>query len=169
MKRIGPKTYVELRSFLAGEDPTRQLAELRKGAAPALVQTLDSSAVAGREHLLLTLKQSVELKGSSQLLADRVEVDFLLRVAGTRQISKAVRVAGSQPGNKSILVVWGSAEDARSGLAEIRRLVELKPFKADAPGKRAASRVNRVEMESVVGGGDVVSRLLAEKAALLRR
>ncbi len=96
MERVGPGTYVEMKSYRSGDDPASQLKAFRKAAPGASVQTLDLSAVGGRMHILLTLKQTEELRGSSQLLADRAEVDFLLRVAGTRQISVAVRAAGSQ-------------------------------------------------------------------------
>ena len=57
-------------------------------------------------HILLTIKQTVELRVGSQLLAEKPEVDFLLRVAGTRQITEAVRGAGAKPWAETVLVVF---------------------------------------------------------------
>jgi len=167
--RVGPETCVEMRSYRSGDDPASQLKAFRKAARGASVQTLDLSAVGGRMHILLTLKQTEELKGSSQLLADKAEVDLLLRVAGTRQISVAVRAAGSRPGADSLLVVFGGDEEVSRGLAAISSLVRLKPFVRKRPGRKAASRIGPEERGSVIGGDEVVSRLLAERAALLRK
>ncbi len=166
---LGPGTCVEIRSYKSGDDPADQLKAFRKAARGAYVQTFDPSAVGGRMHILLALKQTDELKGSGQLLADKAEVDLLLRVAGTRQISLAVRAAGSRPGADSLLVVFGGEEEVRKGLAAISNRVRLKPFVRKRPGRKAAARIRPNERGSVIGGDEVVSRLLAERAALLRR
>jgi tRNA threonylcarbamoyladenosine modification (KEOPS) complex Cgi121 subunit len=158
-----------MRLYHSGEDPAGQLKAFRKAALGAYVQTLDPSAVGGRMHILLTLKQTEELKASSQLLADKAEVDFLLRVAGTKQISAAVKAAGSKPGADSLLVVFGREDEVCRGLAAISRIVGLRPFSRIVPGRKAALRIRPEETGSVIGGDQVVARLLAEKAALLRR
>jgi tRNA threonylcarbamoyladenosine modification (KEOPS) complex Cgi121 subunit len=161
--------FVEIRSFRSGKDPAGELRAFREAATGASVQMVDSSAVAGRTHLLLTLKQTVELKDSSQLLADTAEMDFLLRVAGTKQISAAVAVAGSKPGADSVLVVFGSEDSVRRGVEAISELADLKLFRQVKVGRRAASRIRPKERGSVIDGHEVESLLLAERAALLRR
>jgi tRNA threonylcarbamoyladenosine modification (KEOPS) complex Cgi121 subunit len=167
--RVRTRTYVEMRLYRAGGDADAQLRAFRKAAPGASVQTLDPAAVGGRTHLLLALKQTAELKASSQLLADRAEVDFLLRVAGTKQISQAVKEAGSKPHVDSLLVLFGGRAAVGGGLTGISKLVKLKPFSGKEPGRKAAARVTTEERDSVIEGGDVVARLLAEKAALLRK
>ena len=167
--RVGPGAYVEMRLYRSGHDPASLLKAFRKAAPGAFVQTLDPAAVGGKTHLLLTLKQTEELKGSSQLLADKAEVDFLLRVAGTKQISEAVRAAGSRIGADSLLVVFGGEVEVSEGLAAISGLVRLRPFLGKVPGRKAAARIKPVEKGSVIGGDEVVGRLLAERAALLRK
>jgi tRNA threonylcarbamoyladenosine modification (KEOPS) complex Cgi121 subunit len=156
-------------SFKSGPDAAGQLKAFRRAARGAHVQTFDSSALAGEEHVLRSLKQSVELERAGGMLADKVEVDFLIRVAGTKQISEALKAAGSRPLGDSVLVVFGTREYVRRGIRSVSRLATLEPFGLSRRGARAFARVSKLELSSVLGEGDPVSRLLAEKAALLRR
>ena len=169
MHALGRNTFAELLSFSSADDPAAQLRSFRSAAKGAYVQTLDAAAVAGRDHLLFALKQTIELGESGQLLAEKAEVDFLLRVAGTAQISKAVRTAGSKPKSPSVLVVFGRRADVRTCVSSISRLAELTRFAPRSPGAKAAARLSKREVESVVDGKEALSRLLVEKAALLRR
>jgi len=166
---IGQGTFVEIMGYRGGGDPTEELKAFREAAQGASVQTLDSRSVAGKKHILLALKQTVELARTSQLLAERPEVDFLLRIGGTRQISQAVRTTGARPGSESVVVIFGSKEAVRKGAAAVGRVKELKPFSGSVPGEWATKRTTQVARDSVVGSSEVVPHLLAEKAALLRR
>jgi tRNA threonylcarbamoyladenosine modification (KEOPS) complex Cgi121 subunit len=51
--------------------------------------------------------QTFQASSSGGLLANKPEIDFLLRLAGTTQISKAIRDAGAKPGDPFVLVVAG--------------------------------------------------------------
>jgi len=55
----------------------------------------------------LLAAQTLQAESSGSLLANRPEIDFLLRLAGTTQISKAIENAGAKPGEPFILVVAG--------------------------------------------------------------
>ncbi|MFN4336995.1 MAG: KEOPS complex subunit Cgi121 [Candidatus Nitrosocaldus sp.] len=71
-----------------------------------IVQVIDADNIAGLEHLLEVLTQSLEAERRSCLLAKRVEVDILLRLACTRQISDAIERVGLRRGrSKAVLVV----------------------------------------------------------------
>lgn len=77
--------------------------ELHKGI---IVQVINADNIAGLEHLLEVLAQSLEAERRSCLLAKRVEVDMLLRLACTRQISDAIESVGLKKGrSKAVLVV----------------------------------------------------------------
>ncbi|MEM0030641.1 MAG: KEOPS complex subunit Cgi121 [Candidatus Nitrosocaldus sp.] len=99
-------TYIDL----SIEEPegfmksVRTLAEeLHKGI---IVQVINADNIAGLEHLLEVLAQSLEAERRSCLLAKRVEVDMLLRLACTRQISDAIESVGLKRGrSKAVLVV----------------------------------------------------------------
>jgi hypothetical protein len=157
-----------LEEYLAGGDPTEDLREFRRKAGQAHVQTFDISAVAGRTHVLFCLMQSLDLEATGQLLADRVEVDLLQRVAGTNQISEAVRRAGSKEGAPSLLVIFGAPADVRRAYWAISKQRKLRSYGGNAP-ERPLYRVDELRRRSVVGMADPDPLLLVEDAALLRR
>ncbi len=169
MNELGHGISVEIATYRGGGSPTEELRAFRRAARGAHVQTLDADAVAGKRHLLLTLKQTVEMSRCARLLADKTEVDFLLRVAGTKQIADAVRDSGAKPASNSIIVVFGPPESVRQGMMMIGRLKRLVKSIPHAPGRSAAARVARLKPESVVHVEDVASYLLAERAALLHK
>ena len=53
----------------------------------------------------LLAAQTLEAKSSGGLLANKPEIDFLLRLAGTTQISRAIKSAGAMQGERFILIV----------------------------------------------------------------
>ena len=63
----------------------------------------------GGNELFLELlaAQTLQAETSGGLLANKPEIDFLLRLAGTTQIARAIKVAGAKPGERYILVVAG--------------------------------------------------------------
>ncbi|HVP22844.1 MAG TPA: KEOPS complex subunit Cgi121 [Conexivisphaerales archaeon] len=168
MRNIGRGTFAELASYVSEEDPAAELRAFRRASKGAFVQALDLEAVGGEEHVLLALKQTVELK-RSQLLAKKPEVDFLLRVAGTGQIAKAVEIAGAKPASRTLLVSFGPKAAVARALESIGRTKELRAYSEKAPGRKAAARVGPLERSSAVGPGDPIAKLLAERASLLHR
>ncbi|WP_103287171.1 KEOPS complex subunit Cgi121 [Candidatus Nitrosocaldus islandicus] len=78
-----------------------------------IVQVVDADSIAGRDHLLEVLAQSLEAERRSCMLAKRVEVDMILRLACTRQISDAIeRVGLKKESGKALLVAVVREEDA---------------------------------------------------------
>ena len=55
----------------------------------------------------LLAAQTLQAESSGGLLANKPEMDFLLRLAGTTQISRAIRDAGAKAGGQFVLVVAG--------------------------------------------------------------
>ena len=51
--------------------------------------------------------QTLQAEASGGLLANKQEIDFLLRLAGTTQITKAIRDAGARQGERFVVVVAG--------------------------------------------------------------
>jgi tRNA threonylcarbamoyladenosine modification (KEOPS) complex Cgi121 subunit len=75
--------------------------------------------------------QTLAAARSGSTLADKPELDLLLRLAGTRQIGEALRLAGYKSGGKRLFIV--AASQGRDGellrvkkrLAKERRIVAL--------------------------------------------
>lgn len=70
-----------------------------------IVQVINTSNIAGVEHLLEILTQSLEAERRSCLIAKRVEVDILLRLACTRQITDAMEKVGLRRGSNHAILV----------------------------------------------------------------
>lgn len=90
----------------------RALATEEKGNG-IIVQVVDADSIAGRDHLLEVLAQSLEAERRSCMLARRVEVDMILRLACTRQISDAIeRVGLKKERGDALLVAVVCEEDS---------------------------------------------------------
>lgn len=79
-----------------------------RGKEGVVVQTV-SDSVPKNEHLYeLLAAQTLTAAKSRELLGRKPEVDLLLRVAGTTQISEALARVGVRPGSPFVLVVCGT-------------------------------------------------------------
>jgi tRNA threonylcarbamoyladenosine modification (KEOPS) complex Cgi121 subunit len=76
------------------------------------------------------------------LLAKKPEMDFLLRLAGTTQISKAIRQQGSTKGEPFLLVVAGPREIKSSRSFEAMELPRRKLSKKELERIEGAALLN---------------------------
>ncbi|MDA4121152.1 MAG: KEOPS complex subunit Cgi121 [Thaumarchaeota archaeon] len=90
-----------------GLDSDRVKEEVRGKHPSLLVQSLRPGAARNVRLLEMIAAQTVEAAASGNLIARKLEIDFLLRVAGTTQISRAIRKVGSQEGRPFLLVMAG--------------------------------------------------------------
>ncbi len=112
------------RAFLcdAGSDPDEVKARFQAANRGFMVQTSKADA-AGNELLLEMLAaQTLKAEALGSLLAKKPEIDFLLRLAGTTQISLAIRHAGAHRGHEFLVVVAGDSEVQNADGVSARRL-----------------------------------------------
>ena len=108
------------RAYLCGrglkaEEVRRRAVEANRGS---LVQTVAAEAAANEFFVEMLAAQTLKAETTGSLLARKPEVDLLLRLAGTTQISKAIRENGAAGGRPFLLVVAGRKRPkAVSGLA----------------------------------------------------
>jgi len=86
------------------EDLKRRLADANPDS---IVQTTKGGLVENEAFVELLAAQSLQAETSKGLLANKPEMDLLLRLAGTTQISRAIRDAGAKSGDQFVLVVAG--------------------------------------------------------------
>ena len=103
-----------------GTDPEVIKEELRRRAPKLLVQAVNEAAASNEYLVELMAAQTIRAASTGNLLARKQEVDLLLRLGGTTQISAALESVGAKKGKPAVLVVSGDDKDidavARHGL-----------------------------------------------------
>jgi tRNA threonylcarbamoyladenosine modification (KEOPS) complex Cgi121 subunit len=105
------------RAYLCGAGPNPDDVK-RKAAGPSgkwVVQTAAGAAAENEFFLEMLAAQTLQAEASGSLLARSPEMDFLLRLAGTTQISRAIREKGSSKGKPFLLVVAGRTKPGGMG------------------------------------------------------
>jgi len=101
--RIFARAFL-LPSGTSPEESKRRFAEANPGS---VVQAARARLARNERLVELLAAQTLQAESSGELLANRREMDLLLRLAGTTQISKAIRDAGASQGERFVLVVAG--------------------------------------------------------------
>ena len=132
-------------TFGPHSDPDSTKAALAKSNPEAVVQTLSAALGIGSSALELLAAQTLVAKGANEMLARKPEVDFLLRVAGTSQITRAIKSVGATKGKSFLLVL---ASEGKRGLTV-----------SGSMGRPMARRpLNRKDMDSVEAGALLSAR-----------
>ena len=106
MTRIFTRAYV-CGADLKPEEVKRKLLGANKGA---MVQTSGPDAADNEFLIELLAAQTLKAQALRSLLAKKPEIDFLLRLAGTTQIAKAIRQVGARQGGRFLAVVAAESE-----------------------------------------------------------
>ncbi len=133
--------------------------QLRLRHAGLHIQSIDSGHILGASHLRRMLEISVEAERRGTMLAERLETDIILRVAGTTQIAKAIRQAGVGAGRDAIVAALGSDHDL-DALCESLAHAAL-PF----PERTGETPDGFADVQ--VPLGRTLEEMLAERAAVL--
>src|SRR2546425_11549133 len=105
-------------------------AKLTKSFPDLLFQLVDARSGSNERFVRLVTAQTLKASGDGALLARKPEVDLLLRLARTTQISEALARVGYKRGEKRILIAAGKKEEVgrlvASGISEGRRLPSVE-------------------------------------------
>jgi len=114
---------LEVLSIVFGNeiDPDEVKASIAKKLPGALVQTVNSKAAANGAYVDMIVAQTLRAKGAGGLLARKPEVDLLLRLARTTQISRAIELVGAKKGKPFLLVVVGHARKVEGVYPDVLR------------------------------------------------
>jgi tRNA threonylcarbamoyladenosine modification (KEOPS) complex Cgi121 subunit len=108
---------------LAPEDAEGELATLRMSNPELIIQLVSMKKPPSARAVAMIGEQTIRAKETGALLADRPEVDLLLRLAGTSQISEALKKNGYRSKGTLILVAVGKDKDVeklRRALSKLR-------------------------------------------------
>lgn len=77
----------------------------------AIVQAVRADATTNGFFVQMIAAQTLRANGTPNLLARKPEVDLLLRLAGTTQISRAIDLIGTKKGKPFLLVIAGPRKE----------------------------------------------------------
>ncbi len=101
---------VTARAYLCeAMDPDEAKAALARGNPGSVTQAVRAGSAENEALVEMIAAQTLQAKSSGGLLAKKPEIDLLLRLAGTTQISKAIREQGAKKGEAFLAIVAGEA------------------------------------------------------------
>jgi tRNA threonylcarbamoyladenosine modification (KEOPS) complex Cgi121 subunit len=106
-------------------DPDGTKETLRRRHPGALVQAVADGAASNELFVRMVCAQCMRARRTGALLAKKPEVDLLLRLAGTTQITAAIDRVGARKGLPFLIIVTGTGK-------------QLKGFRAPRGWKRLA-------------------------------
>jgi len=89
----------------ADPDSVRKIVEARLPGS--IVQAVRADAATNGFFIEMIAAQTLRANGTQNLLAKKPEIDLLLRLAGTTQISRAIEQMGAKKGKPFLLVIAG--------------------------------------------------------------
>ncbi len=101
--RVFAKAYLFEKGF-SSQEIKRKLAVANAGS---IVQAAKGGSAHNEFFVEMLAAQTLRAEASGSLLAKKPEIDFLLRLAGTTQIARAIREQGAKEGEPFLLVVAG--------------------------------------------------------------
>lgn len=143
------------------------LNDLRKKYPKLTIQGISSQYILNKSHVLKILAVSLEAKKNKSLLAEKLETDILLRLAGTSQISKAITKTGINSGKNFVIIVIGKKDSLTKIYSSIKPFVIKMP---DSKCRQAFLKkefgISKTHLECTKSKTPLED-LLAEQAAIL--
>jgi tRNA threonylcarbamoyladenosine modification (KEOPS) complex Cgi121 subunit len=141
-------TAVAARAELAEGEAQGELLRLRSAHPRLTIQLVVMERLPGAGALLMIAAQTLRAKETGSLLADKPEVDLLLRLAGTSQITEALQKHGYGARGAKMLVAVGSNKDVE----RLRReLSGSKSYRLLEPEKVDEEDLDMVEVAALLG------------------
>jgi tRNA threonylcarbamoyladenosine modification (KEOPS) complex Cgi121 subunit len=151
---------------------TRLIEEIRHRFEKVYIQGFNKEAVFGLQHVIESLKITLEALKRGTMAAKRPELDLLLRISCTTQISKAIKHAGMRPGICTCFVMFSKY---KRDLLRARNCAQLSlhdiidpELILNAPTRRIfATKLGLEAVSNFVKDDNEFLRYLIERAALI--
>ncbi len=144
-------------------EPKDLLDEIRRRFPKLVLQIISDNAVYDDEHLKWVARQSWLAKNRGIMLAKKVELDLLMRIAGAAQIADALKIAGARKDEPFVILGIGEERAIRSLRSWVARRFDVIVF---TKGKVIPTRfsVSSNELDAVGDGKEAL--LLAERGLI---
>lgn len=93
-------------------DPGKLVDMLRAQHSNISIQAVNANAVYGEEHVLGVLRIALEAEKRKIMLTNRCEIELLIRLTGTNQISEAIRRAGLKKNAPGCFIAFSQASES---------------------------------------------------------
>ena len=103
--KIGKKYVYFHTVFLKEANYSAIINHFRKEFPDIFIQGLNTNIVYNYEHLFEVLKISTLAERRNNMCSNKIELDFLLRIVGTNQISQAIKEGGVKIDNYIVFVI----------------------------------------------------------------
>jgi molybdopterin converting factor small subunit/tRNA threonylcarbamoyladenosine modification (KEOPS) complex Cgi121 subunit len=147
-----------------------RLEEVRKGLRSVIIQACGTECVYSYQQLYYLALQTWEAIDRKELLAEKPEMDFLLRLAIDDQITSSVKLCGLH-GQEGFLVIFGKEEAVIEAERRCKASFDLQPLEEDyrAEAEKFMKRFNisEAELTSTSSQLDPLTSILVERASLL--
>jgi tRNA threonylcarbamoyladenosine modification (KEOPS) complex Cgi121 subunit len=94
-------------SFLKSTDDFNVISQLRKEFPDSFIQGVNFDVIYNYEHIFEILKISTLAEKRKTMCSNKIELDFLLRIVGTNQITQAINEGGLKTNIHIVFVVLG--------------------------------------------------------------
>lgn len=144
------------------DDFLQKLKNMSKEKNLAL-QALDADKIAGEEHIRFAVEKAVNSFKTGTNIANDLAKEIMLYAAGTRQISRAVKLGIHKGENNIVLVAVGDVDLSGFEEIELKEVLAYNASKKEALMK--AFGITDMELEAV--GEEKLPELVLERVALV--
>jgi len=131
------------------------------------IQALQADAVYGTEHPLEILRMTLEIEKRKIMLANSPEVEFLLRLACTDQISEAIERVGLKSGAAGCFVVFSQNREELGRFSDwIQIHFEVDDSTLEPSSQKKAALTKALRLKTNLDDDTFLKHLL-ERAAIL--
>jgi len=150
-----------------GGDAGKLIARLRAEHMGVSIQAVNADAVYGADHLLGILRMTLEAEKRDVMIANKREIELLLRLACTDQISEAMKRAGLKDNASGCFVAFSQdSEELRRFSDKIKREFEVDDSILEPNKQKKAMQASVLGLEAKLDDYKFLQYLL-ERAAIL--
>jgi len=151
---------------------TQLVEQIRHRFENVYIQGFNTEAIFGLQHVVEALKITLEALKMGIMAANRAELDLLLRISCTTQISKAISHAGIKSGKCACFVIFSKKKNdlLKARYYALQSLPEFDSHKiiVDALTPNTLATKLGLEVCSLTDGNEFLKYLI-ERAALITK
>ncbi len=143
------------------------LKELRNQYTQIIIQAVSHQFILNVSHAKKILGISLHAKKNKTLLSKKIEIDILMRFAGTTQISDAIKIAGRNLNRDFFIIAIGKKSTLNKLHSELKPSLNPKQFsKGSYQYLKNQFKISQKQI-SVISSKNPLEDIIVERAALL--